>query len=60
MPVACIVDLYWLDIKVGLKLAVCFKGSLLDVLNVLLPSVPHRHKALLRPGGRLSLFFASL
>ena len=59
MPVACTVDLYWLDVKVGLKLAVCVKGSLLDVLNLLLISFPHRHKALFRPGGRLSLFFAS-
>ena len=58
MPVACMVDLYWLDVKVRLKLAVCVKGSLLDVLNLLLPSVPHRHKSLLQPGGRLSLFFA--
>ena len=56
MPVACIVDLYWLDVKVVLKLAVCVKGSLLDVLNLLLPSVPHRNKALLQPGGRLSSF----
>ena len=60
MPVARIVDFYWLDVNVVLKLAVCVKGSLLDVLNLLLPSTPHRHKALLRPGGRSSLFFASL
>ena len=55
MPVDCIVDLYWIDVKVELKLAVCVKGSLLDVLNLLLPSVPPRHKALLQPAGRLSM-----
>ena len=60
MPVACIVDLYWLDVTVGLKLAVCVKGSLLDVLNLLLTSVPHRHKVLLQPVGRMSLFFSIL
>ena len=57
MPVACIVDFYWLNFKVGIKLAVCVKGSLLDVLNVLLPSVPHSHKALLQRGGALFLIF---
>ena len=51
MPVACMVDLYWLYVKVGLKLAVCVKGLLLDILNLLLLSVPHRHKALLQTGG---------
>ena len=59
MPVACMVDLYWLVVKVGLKLEVLVKGSLLDFLNLLVLSVPHSHKAVLQPGGRLSLFFAN-
>ena len=60
-----------LDVRVGIKLALyfkslllevlklCFKSSLLDVLKLSMPSVPHRHKALLQSGGPLSLFLIS-
>ena len=60
MPVACKEDVHLLVVKTGLKLAVLVNGSLLDFLKLLVLSVPHRHKALLQPGGRLSLFFAKL
>ena len=43
----------------GLKLALCCKISLLEVLKLLMIPVPHRHKALLQPGGRFYLFFRS-
>ena len=56
MPVACKEDVHLLVVKTGLKLAVLVNGSLLDLLKLLVLSVPHRHKALLQPGGRLSLF----
>ena len=59
MPVACMEDLYWLVVNVGLKLAVLVNGSLLDFLKLLVLYVPHRRKALLQPGGRLSLFLAN-
>ena len=57
MPVACRLEVFnGLDVKVGLKLAVCVKRSLLDVLNFLLPSAPHRHKALPNQGGACPYF----
>ena len=59
IPVACMEDLYWIVVKAGLKLTVLVNGSLLDLLKLLVLFVPHRHKALLQPGGRLSLFFAN-
>ena len=59
IPVACMEDLYWLVVKAGLKLAVLVNGSLLDFLKLLVLSVPHHHKALLQPGGKLSLFLAN-
>ena len=60
MPMACRLDvLYGLDVKVGLNLEACVKGLLLELLNLSLSSVSHRHKALLQPGGRFSLFFVS-
>ena len=60
MPVACKEDLYGLVVVVGLKLAVLVNGSL-DFLRLKLCvlTVPHRHKALLQPGGPLSLFLAN-
>ena len=36
-----------LDVRVGLKLALCVKISLLKGLKVFMPPVSHRHKALL-------------
>ena len=59
MMVACKEDLYGLVVIVGLKLAVLVYGSL-DFLKLLVLTVPHRHKALLQPGGHLSLFLANL
>ena len=59
IPVACKEDVYWLVVKAGLKLAVLFNGSLLEFLKLLVLTVPHRHKALLQPGVRLSLFLAN-
>ena len=60
MPVACGLWLLCrLFFRVGLKLELCCKSSLLEVLELLRLPVPHRHKALLQPGGRLSLFFRS-
>ena len=54
MPVACNEDVYGLVVMAGLKLAVMVNGSL-DFLKLKLCvlTVPHRHKALLQPGGRL-------
>ena len=66
MPVTCgrlllcrIDVLCRLDVRVGLKLALCFRSSLLEVLKFFMLPIPHRHKALLQPGGRLSLFLIS-
>ena len=60
IPVACKEDLYGLVVMAGLKLAVLVNWSL-DFLKLKLCvlAVPHRHKALLQPGGRLSLFLAN-
>ena len=44
-----------LDVRVGLKLALCFNSSLLEVLKLPMLTAPHRHKALLQPGGALFL-----
>ena len=54
IPVACKEDVYGLVVMAGLKLAVLFHWSL-DFLKLKLcvHTVPHRHKALLQPGGRL-------
>ena len=58
-----------LEVRVGLKLALCFKISLLEVLKLcfnslllevlklILPPVSHHHKALFHPGGALVLVF---
>ena len=59
MPVDCKEDVYGLVVMAGLKLAVLVNGSL-DFLKLLVLTVPHRHKALLQPGGHLSLFLANL
>ena len=59
MTVACNEDVYWIVVKAGLKLSVLVNGSLLEFLKLLVLSVPHRHKALLQPGGHLSLFLAN-
>ena len=78
MPVACgccllcRLDVFCrLEVRVVLKLALCFKSSLLEVLKLcfksslpymlklIMPSVPHCHKALLQPGGNLYLFLIS-
>ena len=40
----------------GLKLALCCKSSLLEALKLLMLPVPHRHRTLLQPRGRLSFF----
>ena len=45
--------------RVGLKLALCCNIVLLESLKLIMLPVPHRHKALLQPGGGLSLFFRS-
>ena len=60
MPVACKEDVYGLVVMEGLKLAVLVNWSL-DFLKLKLCviTVPHRHKALLQPGGPLSLFLAN-
>ena len=60
MPVACKEYVYGIVVMAGLKLSVLFNGSL-DFLKLKLCvlTVPHRHKALLQPGGRLSLFLAN-
>ena len=59
MPVACKEDVYGLVVMAGLKLAVLVNGSL-DFLKLCVLNVPHRHKALLQPGGRFSLLLANL
>ena len=60
MPVACGLWLLCrIVFRVVIKLALCCKSSLLEVLNLLMLPVQHRHKAILQPGGRLSLFFRS-
>ena len=63
MPVACglwlLCLLCRLVFRVGLKLALCCKSSLLEVLNLFMLPVPHRQKALIQPGGHLSLFLIS-
>ena len=57
MPVACKEYIYGLVVMEGLKLSVLVNGYL-EFLKLLVLTVPHRHKALLQPGGRLSLFFS--
>ena len=60
MPVACNEDVYGLVVMAGLKLAVLVHGSLDFIkLKWCVLTAPHRHKALLQPGGRLSLFLAN-
>ena len=58
--VGCKEDVYGLVVMAGLKLAVLVHRYL-DFLRLKLCvlTVPHRHKALLQPGGRLSLFLAN-
>ena len=58
MPVTCKEVVYGIVVMVGLKLAALVNGYL-DFLKLLVLTVPHRHKALLRPGGRLYLFLAN-
>ena len=60
MPVACKEDVYGLVVMEILKLSVLVHWYL-DFLKLKLCvlTVPHRHKALLQPGGRLSLFLAN-
>ena len=55
MPVACNEDVYGLVVMAGLKLAVLVHVSLDFIkLKWCVLTAPHRHKALLQPGGRLS------
>ena len=58
IPVACKEDVYGIFVMAGIKLAVLVNGSL-DFLKLFVLTVPHHHKALLQPGGRLSLFLAN-
>ena len=60
MLVACMeVEFFLLFVMVGLYLAVLIHVSLDSIKLLFLLTVPHHHKALRHPGGRLSLFFAS-
>ena len=53
IPVTCKEDVFVLVVMTGLKLLVLVNGSL-DILKTLFVlNVPHRHKALRQPGGRL-------
>ena len=60
MLVDCKEDVYGLVFMAGLKLAVLVNWYL-DFLKLKLCvlTFPHRHKALLQPGGLLSLFLAN-
>ena len=57
MPVDCKEYIYGLVVMVGLKLSVLVNGYLDFIkLKLCVLTVPHCHKALLQPGGRLFLF----
>ena len=60
MPVACKEDVCLLVVMAVLKLSVLVNGSLDFLKTLFLLAVPHHHKALLQPGGRLSFFLTNL
>ena len=59
MTVACKEDICLLVVMARLKLELLVNGSLDFLKTLLVLTVPHRHKALRQPWGRLSLFLTN-